>query len=57
MVKNKGVRKSVQLKRIENKDSLRVTLVKRRKGLVKKCIELSVMCQQDVFLVTFDKAR
>jgi hypothetical protein len=45
MVKNRGIRKAIQLKKIENKESQRVSLVKRRKGIIKKCIELNVMCQ------------
>jgi hypothetical protein len=44
MVKNRGIRRSLELKQIENKEAQRVSLAKRRKGIVKKAIELNVMC-------------
>ena len=33
----------------------KVTYFKRKRGLLKKCIELSMMCDQDMFLVMRDK--
>ena len=57
MGKNRGIRKAIGLQRIEDYESQRVSLVKRRKGIVKKCIELNIMCQQDVYLVIFDRQK
>ena len=57
MGKNRGIRKAIGLQKIEDYESQRVPLVKRRKGIVKKCIELNIMCQQDVFLVIFDRQK
>ena len=57
MGKNRGIRKAIGLQKIEDYESQRVSLVKRRKGIVKKCIELNIMCQQDVFLVIFDRQK
>jgi hypothetical protein len=34
---------------------MKVSLVKRRKGILKKCFELNVLCSQDIFVVIFDK--
>ena len=33
----------------------RRTLYKRKRGLLKKCIEISNKCKQDVYLVIYDK--
>ena len=57
MGKKRGIRKAIGLQKIEDYESQRVSLVKRRKGIVKKCIELNIMCQQDVFLVIFDRQK
>ena len=57
MGKNRGIRKAIGLQKIEDYESQRVSLVKRRKGIVKKCIELNIICQQDVFLVIFDRQK
>ncbi|CAI9109893.1 OLC1v1009816C1 [Oldenlandia corymbosa var. corymbosa] len=43
----------VQLKRIENKISRRVTFSKRRSGLLKKAHEISVLCDAEVALIVF----
>ena len=57
MTKKRGIRRSTKHEKIENKESMRVSLVKRRKGILKKCIELNVMCQQEIFLFTFDRTK
>lgn len=41
------------LERIENKASRQVTFSKRRKGLIKKAYELSVLCDAEVGLIIF----
>ena len=51
----RGKRRALELKKIEDQEAQRVSLAKRRKGLIKKCIELSVMCSQDIFVVIFDQ--
>lgn len=53
----KGERKMgrgrVEMKRIENKINRQVTFSKRRKGLLKKAYELSVLCDAEVALIIF----
>ncbi|XP_048441158.1 MADS-box protein CMB1-like isoform X2 [Pyrus x bretschneideri] len=46
-------RGKVELKRIENKINRQVTFAKRRKGLLKKAYELSVLCDAEVALIVF----
>ncbi|XP_019058647.1 PREDICTED: agamous-like MADS-box protein AGL8 isoform X2 [Tarenaya hassleriana] len=43
----------VQLKRIENKINRQVTFSKRRSGLLKKALEISVLCDAEVALIVF----
>ncbi|KAJ0235424.1 hypothetical protein HA466_0266050 [Hirschfeldia incana] len=43
----------VELKRIENKINRQVTFAKRKKGLLKKATELSVLCDAEVALIIF----
>nr|XP_027089367.1 MADS-box protein SOC1-like [Coffea arabica] len=47
------VRGKTQIKRIENSTSRQVTFSKRRKGLLKKAFELSVLCDAEVALIVF----
>ena len=42
---------------IENEAKRKVTCSKRKRGLLKKSIELSTMCGLDIFLVIFDKDK
>ncbi|KAK9276029.1 hypothetical protein L1049_005560 [Liquidambar formosana] len=46
-------RKKVELRRIEDKSSRQVTFSKRRKGLMKKAREISILCDVQVALVIF----
>ncbi|OIT39365.1 mads-box transcription factor 57 [Nicotiana attenuata] len=46
-------RKKVEIKRIGDKNSRQVTFSKRRKGLLKKAKELSILCDADVAVVVF----
>ncbi|CAN6549301.1 unnamed protein product [Malus baccata var. baccata] len=46
-------RGKVELKRIENKINQQVTFAKRRKGLLKKAYELTVLCDAEVALIVF----
>ncbi|KAJ4830210.1 Mismatch-binding protein cmb1 [Turnera subulata] len=47
------VRGKVQLRRIEDKSSRQVTFSKRRRGIMKKAAELSVLCDVDVAMIIF----
>ncbi|MCD9641013.1 MADS-box transcription factor 21 [Datura stramonium] len=44
-------RKKVEIKRIEDKNCRQVAFCKRRKGLLKKAKELSILCDVDVAVV------
>ncbi|KAF3320272.1 MADS-box transcription factor 18 [Carex littledalei] len=46
-------RAKVPIKKIENTTTLKVTFSKRRKGLIKKAYELSVLCDIEVALIMF----
>ena len=40
--------------KVETKEQ-KVTYFKRKRGCLKKCIELSTICGQDIFMVMIDK--
>lgn len=46
-------RGKIAIKRIESITSRQVTFSKRRKGLLKKAHELSILCDADVSLIVF----
>ncbi len=48
-------RNKIQIKRIQNERIKQVTFYKRKKGLIKKSMELSVLCDVKVFLLVCDK--
>lgn len=52
-----GKKKLDQIKLVANKNQRNVTYSKRKRGILKKAIELSVLCGQDIFLVIFDKQK
>ncbi|KAJ7298802.1 hypothetical protein O6H91_Y405100 [Diphasiastrum complanatum] len=43
----------IEIKRIENATSRQVTFSKRRRGILKKAHELSVLCDAQVVLIIF----
>ncbi|KAG6475828.1 hypothetical protein ZIOFF_065057 [Zingiber officinale] len=47
------VRGKTQMRRIENLASRQVTFSKRRRGLLKKAFELSVLCDAEIGLIVF----
>ena len=52
-----GRNKIDKLKLIEDRLQRTVTFCKRRKGLLKKAIELSSLCQSKIFIVIHDEER
>jgi len=42
---------------IQEKNARDVSYAKRKRGLIKKAIELSKMCGQEIFIMIFDKER
>ncbi|KAL8167629.1 hypothetical protein V2J09_009128 [Rumex salicifolius] len=46
-------REKIQIKKIDNATARQVTFSKRRRGLMKKAEELSVLCDADVALIVF----
>ena len=52
-----GKRRVMKLKPIVNPSHRKVTYCKRKKGLLKKAIEVSVLCGVDVFLMLYDKKK
>ena len=49
--------KKLVLKPIEDPSRKKVTISKRKKGIFKKAIELSVLCNLDIFIVVFDREK
>ena len=52
-----GRRKVDKTKKIESVNKRNVTFCKRRRGILKKCIEMSKMCEQRVFMVIYDPVK
>ena len=52
-----GKKKYEEIKKIENTNNRNVTWVKRLKGVIKKSIELSILCDQEIFVFVLDKQR
>lgn len=52
-----GKRKIEVYEEIENKISKNVTYCKRKKGVIKKAIELSLLCNQEIMLTIYDKTK
>jgi MADS-box transcription factor len=49
-------RGKMEIKRIENLSNRQVTYTKRRKGIIKKATEISVLCDAKVSLVIFSSS-
>ena len=52
-----GKRKIHSFVKIEDSNNRNVTYCKRKKGLIKKAMELSMLCSQEVYLSIFDQER
>lgn len=42
---------------INDKEKRNITFCKRKKGVVKKAIQLSKLCELDIFIVIFDRQK
>ena len=51
------MRNQTELKLIEDNNKRKVTTSKRKRGVIKKTIELSVLCGLDIFMVIFDREK
>ena len=52
-----GKRKICIIEQIEDRVSRNVTYCKRKKGLIKKAMELSILCGQHISLAIFDPLK
>lgn len=52
-----GKKKLERIERIDNDVQRKVTYCKRKKGLLKKTIELSVLCQLKMYMFIFDEKQ
>jgi hypothetical protein len=52
-----GKKKLESITKIQDKNSRNVTYCKRKRGLIKKAMELSKLCDQQIYMAVFDKEK
>jgi hypothetical protein len=52
-----GKKKLESISKIHDKTSRNVTYFKRKKGLIKKAMELSKLCDQHIYMAIFDSEK
>lgn len=52
-----GKKRIDSMKLIEDKTARNVTYLKRKRGLIKKAMELSILCQQEILICIYDKIK
>jgi hypothetical protein len=52
-----GKKKLESISKIQDKNSRNVTYCKRKRGLIKKAMELSKLCDQQIYMAIFDKEK
>jgi hypothetical protein len=52
-----GKKKLASISLIKDKNTRNVTYCKRKRGLIKKAIELSKLCNQYIYLIVFDREK
>lgn len=52
-----GKRKMDQIEVIQNNTKKSITFCKRKKGLIKKAIQLSVLCDVQIYMAIFDSEK
>ena len=52
-----GKKRIDKMTRLVNNNTRKVTLCKRKKGVIKKMIELSILCDLKIFMLIHDEAN
>ena len=52
-----GKRKITSFEEIASKSAKNVTYCKRKKGVIKKAMELSLLCTQDIMMAIYDQDK
>ena len=52
-----GKKKIEIVNKIANENSRNITYGKRYKGLIKKAMELSILCEQQIFITIYDETK
>lgn len=47
----------IKIEKLQNERTRQITYNKRKRGLIKKAMELSILCESDIFLIVSNKER